>query len=115
MPKQPSARAFNRTATLVVTQWGKDVAGGRQIVSTQEISGIPCQWEPGQSSTQVDETGRWTSEQDHTFRFRYDVGLKPHDQVVMSDGGVAHHCIVTKTQNAVGRNVYYEVAALERT
>lgn len=106
---------MNRTVTLVISLWGKDVAGGRQIVSSQEINGIPCQWEPGESSTQVDETGRWTSEQGHTFRFRQDMGLKPHDQVVIHDGALDHNCVVTKTQNAVGRGAYYEVSALERT
>lgn len=118
MPHQLSARALNSTVTLLIHAWGKDAAGGRVITSTATIPNVACQWDPESGSTSVDDTGRWTTEQTHAFRFRTDpalLGLKEQDVIQVIDAGQIHSCVVVQSSNAMGRSVYFEVHTVERS
>lgn len=114
MARRPSTRCLNSSVTLIVNTWGKDTAGGRTIASSRQVGDVTCQWDPGESTTSVDETGRWTTEQMHVFRFLTDPGLKAQDVIRVVDGSRVRDCYVSRPTNPAGRNVFWEVPAMER-
>lgn len=106
----------SRVTTLKHT-WGKDADGGRRILSTITTEDLACSVDPGLSSSVVDETGRWTNENQYILRFSFDPGLSVHDEVTWSDPfslDGPHRLVVLGSANKMGRGVTFEVNCVER-
>lgn len=114
--RKPSSRMRSTLVTLLQHTWSKDADGGRVIASTLTTLDVACSVEPGTSSTAVDETGRWTTENLHILRFSSDPGLDVHDEVTWTDvqSSQVHHLVVLGTSNKMGRGSTFEVPCMER-
>lgn len=111
-----SARMRPARVTTLKHSWGKDADGGRTILSTVTTEYVACSVDSGLSSTVVDETGRWTNENQYVLRFSFDPELNVHDEVIWDDpfSIATHRLVVLGSANKMGRGVTFEVNCVER-
>lgn len=108
--------------TLLQHTWGKDADGGRVIASTVTTRNVSCSVEPGTPTTGVDETGRWTTENNFILRFSFDPALNAHDEITWAEPPSSttgaslrvHNLVVHGTSHQMGRGATWEVSCIER-
>ena len=106
----PSARFFNRTATLVPASYPQDAAGGEVVTPAPEPAAVPCavQQDAGPTPDEGQKARRSTAA--IRLFFPADPGLKVNDQVRV-DGHT--YRLDGPAFDASGRGAVFEATAVE--